>query len=91
MELFCYIVYSECIVLVSVKSVFKLYFHMFSWGQSMFSLKVTGVLCFQTEGKLMNQKLLSKLLINVNQSKNKLPLTENKYSRLIIFSLCFQR
>lgn len=61
---------------------------MFCWGQSTFSLKVTGVLCFQTEGKLMNQELLSKLLINVNQSKNKLPLTENKYKCLIIFFPC---
>lgn len=53
MGLFCYTVYSECIVLCLWKVCFKLYFHMFCWGQSTLSLKVTEV-CFRTEGNLKN-------------------------------------
>lgn len=52
MGIFCYTVYSECIVLCLWKLCFKLYFHMFCWGQSTLSLKATEV-CFRTEGNLI--------------------------------------
>lgn len=64
MGIFCYTVYSECIVLCLWKLCFKLYFHMFCWGQSTLSLKVTEVLELKAT---YSKSCQEKLLISVNE------------------------
>lgn len=78
MGIFCYTVYSECIVLCLWKLCFKLYFHMFCLGQSTLSLKATEVLELKaTWIKILSRKAAYKC--KWNHILNKLSLTQNKH------------
>lgn len=58
---------------------------MFCWGQSTLSWEVTGVLMFSIRRQLNESKTPVKAAYKCKSKLNKLPLTENKYKRLIIF------